>query len=317
MAHSSNTTFSPIWQHIVDHRLLFCISLPVCFATLVVLVSFMPKMYKSTFVIAPETEQAVEVNRAITLNQPANYDLGIARTDNAIKPYGYSDVLKSDAFLYELLACEVSTLDGSFSGKVGDYLTFHQKQAFWWAWINNIFGSEPQPIDYATPHEWYTRQEVDLINGLRKSITVKMDYESKFVTISCMAQDPAVATQLARHINEHLLRSIDDYETQKMLGMLEQLQIRSDEAEKAYQDALAVGASNAATLKEIVESFKRQQVVLQGQIVHHPAFTTLTEPSFQYRKAAPSRWKMPLVLTLILGICLLAWVNRKEIIRFL
>ena len=116
---------------------------------------------------------------------------------------------------------------------------------------------------------------------------------------------------------EHLLRSIDDYETQKMLGMLEQLQIRSDEAEKSYQDALAVGASNAATLKEIVESFKRQQVVLQGQIVHHPAFTTLTEPSFQYRKAAPSRWKMPLVLTLILGICLLAWVNRKEIIRFL
>lgn len=274
------------------------IALPICFCVGVGIMCLIPKYYTSSFVIARESEEAVETNRAITLNQPNEYDLGIARTDNAITVNGYAEILKSDAFLYALLGEEVSTLDKTWHGTLGAFLN-HDKKV---------------DISYDSISGWYSKDAVETMRTLRKSIQSKIDYETRFVTVSCTANDPMVATQLARLVNKALLTKIDQYEHDKMADVLSQLQARTSEAEKAFEAARAQGALNQETLGEIAHSFGRQQVVYEAQMIHHPAYLTLLEPSVEYRKAGPSRWQLPLLLTLLLGAGMIGW-NKREILK--
>lgn len=279
------------------------IALPVCFCAGVGIMSLVPKYYTSTFIIARESEQAVEVNRAITLNQPGEYDLGLARTDNAVHEGGYDVILRSDAFLYDLLGREVSTMDGKWHGTLGEYLNRDRKDEL--------------HLEYDSVRGWYSRQAVETIKTLRGAIKSHMDFETHIVTVTCTANDPLIATQIARMLNESLLRTVDQYEQDKMGGVLAQIKARAEEAETAYEQAKAQGAANQESLGEIARSFSRQQVVYEAQMIHHPAYFTLQEPTVTYRKAGPSRWMLPLLLTLLLGAGIVGWEKRDQIILFI
>lgn len=278
------------------------IVLPLVFCIGVGMMSLLPKNYTSSFVITRESEQAVEVNRAITLNQPGEYDLGLARTDNAVQSNAYATILESDAFLYQLLGAEVHTMDNGWKGSLGAYLNRDE---------NNKL-----EIAYDTINNWYSKQAVETIKTLRKSIKSKMDYETRLVTVSVTMHDPMVATQVARMVNERLLETIDRYEMDKMNAVLDQIKQRAQEAERAYEAARMAGESDQEVQGEIARSFARQQVVYEAQMIHHPAYMTLSEPTVEYKKSGPSRWKLPLVLTLLLGAGMVGWEKRADIIRF-
>lgn len=287
-------------SEIQSHKRLFYISLPLCFALLTLVMFFVPKHYTSSFTISRETEKATEDHRALTLNMPSAYDLGIARTDNAVGPNGYLNILQSDAFLYHLLLQPVSTLDGQWQGTLGAYLHRNKKEAL--------------DISYDATTQWYSQQAVRYIHVLRKSIEAKINHETLYVTISCTMDDPRVATQVARLVDESLLATIDRYEQEKMQGILHQIQQRTQEAEAAYLKAKQENSDEQETLLEIANSFARQQVIYEAQMMHHPAYMTLSEPTVNYRPSGPSLWQIPLVATLLLALCLLIWVERKLII---
>lgn len=278
------------------------IVLPLCFCAGAAIMSLLPKYYTSSFVITQEKEQTMEVNRVFALNKPSEYDLGIVPTEHAFTIEGYGTLLKSDAFLYALLGQEYSTLNGDWQGTLGAYL--------------NRSSKKPLAIEYDNVHGWYSEQAVATIKALRKSIESKVDYETDFMTISCTANDPLVATQLARNVNKALLEAVDQYEHQKMASILAQLKERAQEAELAYEQAKQQGNPNQETLGEIARSLSRQRVVYEAQMIHQPAYTTLQEPTVQYRKAGPSCWKLPLILTLLIGIGMVGWEKRAEITQY-
>lgn len=309
-----------LFDRIYDNRKWFYICLPVCLVVCVLLTYTTPKFYESRFIVAGETQQAVEVNRAITLNQPANYDLGVARTDNMIKAETYSKLLQSDTLIYACLQEEVSTLDGKYSGTVGHYLTYYFR--------NNLKGkitrlllekkNSDKTIGIDPLTGVYTPTAVEMIDKLRGLITCEIDWETKLVTVSCTAQDPKVAMQIARAVCKHMYTTIDEYELQKMQGVLAQLTAQADQAEKEWMQAKEDNRmSEVETLKNVAGSFRRQQVVYEAQMIHHPAFVVVSEPSFEYRKAGPSRVVGPVIFTFFFGLLMLMWIGRKEIIAYI
>ncbi len=278
----------------------YWIGLPIVFVALVASTFLLEKTYQSSFVVARESEQAVEHNRVMTLNHPENYDLGFIRTDNMLEANTYSAIIGSDKFLQGLLDMHVRTLDGSWEGSYEDYCLKDSQQK-----------EEQETIVDGAHILWKNKTQEAIKKGLGKSIDVKMDYETRLVTISCTANDPLVATIIAENVKEHLRAYIEAYQQEKMGKTLAQLSRMTADAKAEWEQ------DKSAEKEAIYKSFARQEVVYKAQMVYSPAFAVVAAPSFSYQKVAPSRWKMPLVLTLLLGIGVWCWDNRKKLAKYI
>lgn len=287
------------------------------FIVLVGLTFLTPRTYQSQFTIVRESENVVNHNRVMVLNNTENYDLGITRTDNALGAYAYKELVYSDQFLRPLLQMHVQTLNGEFDGTYQDYCTHYCKKPLFARIMECIMPSPSQTTahkEVSPSVHWVSPKEELIKEGLSKAITTEVDYETGYVTISCVSQDPLVSTMMAEAVNKALLTYINDYEQAKMRGTAEQLDNLVSQYQAQYEQS--TGADKELN-KTILESFQRQAVIYRAQMVSHRAYTTLSEPSFSYRKVGPNRFKLPLLLTILLGVIWLGWTNRKCIYSYL
>lgn len=293
-----------------NKRTWFYISIPLCFVAVYALMLLIPNEFASSFSIARESEQAVEVNRAITLNQPANYDLGVTRTDNAVSNYGYTKILQSQSFLLSLLDMPVRTADRRFEGT---YMTYYMQE------MRHLFG-QPEATDDTDSTAiagWMSSEQAKAVAYLKSHITSEFDFEAQILTITCLSQDPLVSLMMAQHVNKRLLDVVGQYEQDKMQITLDQLTALTERAEADYHQAAATHAANAQELENAYRAFQRQQIVYEAAMLYHPAFLTLSQPSFSREKAAPHRTKTAAALTLLWALIGLAWMYRKQILRYI
>lgn len=281
------------------NKKFYWIGLPICFICLVGITYLIPKTYESSFVVAKESERARDGDRSLSLHKPDQYELGFLRTENAIDAYAYDAIIHSDAFLFDLLDMHVRTLDGCFEGSYADY----------YAKDKQTQTSKHQIVD--DEHiRWKTIQQENIKTHLSKSIKVDMDHETNFVTIRCIAYDPLVAVMMSEAVEEHLRAHIETYQQEKMQQTLAQLSASTTQAKADYEQ------DPTPEKEAIYKSFARQEVIYKAQMNYSPAFVVLANPSFSYRKAGPSRWKMPFTITLILGLVIYGWKKRREIVAF-
>lgn len=280
------------------NKLIYWVGLPAVFVVLAGATFLIPKTYESHFVVAVESQLAIEQNRVMTLNRPENYDLGVIRTDNMMSRYCYKEIIHSDVFIRQLLDMPVKTVDGSFEGS---YMAFlHRK--------DKAAKANKEKTDSTL--QWISLSQENAARTLRGAIDVKVDYESRLITISCQSEDPLVSNMMARNVQKELAVYIRHYELEKMELTLTQLQQLTAQAKAAWEK------EPTGEKEQIYKSFERQQVVYQAQMMNVPAFTTLAAPSFSYRKVAPSRWKIPMALTLLIGLSVWGWENRKKLAKF-
>ncbi len=273
-----------------------------------------PKTYKSTFVIMTEPNTPMESNRVMTFNHPENYDLGITQTRNMLDANAYKEIVCSEQFLRPLLTMHVRTVDGQFDGTYSDYCLHYMGQPIGSKIIRRILESKNNitstPSSQISALPW-TKEEENVKNSLIKAINAEMDYETWFVTITCSSQDPLVSTMMATEIKRALLSYAESYQRQKMQVGLTQLITLTEQAKVDYEQ------NKTAEKEAIYKSFQRQKVVFEAQMNFYPAFTILSEPTFSYRKTSPSRWKMPLILTILIGLSIVGWEHKKEIKKYI
>jgi len=280
------------------NKLFYWVGLPVCFVVLVGSTFLMKKTYESTFVVAHETEEVNDEYRSMTMHQPENFDLGIMRTENAMDEHAYSKILLSDPVLKTLMNTQVRTLDGGFEGSYLDYC------------LKDNTGKKPAKAIKMVDDSlicWKSPEQEAIKKQLSKAIKVTMDYESRFVTIKCRANDPLVATMLAQAAKVELLYYIESYQQDKMRIALTQLSATVDQAKAVWE------ANPNSENETIYKSFARQEIIYKAQMQFVPSFAVLAEPSFSFSKVSPSRWKMPLAVTLLLGIGFWCWENKKKL----
>lgn len=305
-----------------ENKRLFYVGLPVCFVVLFVICLFVPQLFESHFIISRESQQAIEVNRAITLNQPDHYDLGLARTDNAVTRYAYEVIVTSPAFLHRLAQKEVQTLDGCFCGSYGEYVMSYEKvsakdwimkQAFAVLhFIRHLGRSEEEHVCEAEP-VWLSKEQMITVEKIEHQISVKMDRQSEFTTVSVRTQDAHVSAMVAAYIEEELRETIKAYEQAKMEAVLEQINAQVILAKENYEQAMSERAADVAVKKAIYESFERQRVTYEAQVLYQPAFCTLSAPAIVYRHVGMGRLKKSLLGTVLIGLMALLWICRREV----
>ena len=290
-------------------KLLYLVFLGVCFVAFFALTFLSPRQFESRFVIAQETEQAIEHNRVMTLNRPENYDLGVVRTDNMFDAFAYKELVVSDAFLRQLVDERVRLLDGSWEGTYGEYV---QQQKSLLARLMARRGAGARGDSALL---WQSPEQEKVKIALLKAIDTEVDFETEFLTITFTSQDPFVSTTMAKAIQRNLLTYVENYQQEKMAITLEQLHALSERAKADY--LAATDADEKAVKEQIYLSFARQEVIFDAQSMYRPAFVTIAEPSFSYGKVAPKRFKLAFLLTALLACALIVWKKWNLIKAFL
>lgn len=306
-------------RRIAENRKHFYWALPVCFVVVFALMLCIPRTYSSRFSFAEESQQPIEHYRVMTLNNPSEYDLGLAQTQSAIDRFGYGELIHSSQFLQPLFLMPVSTLDGEFEGTYADYVNKGMRQPFWSkakSWIVNLIKGQKKDLSPVQPEKdglSLDRRQAGILSVISEHILFKVDDHTDVATVEIRTQDPQVSAQVAHYVEQQLHAYAKMYQQQKMQKTLDQMEHITREAEQAWHEAERTHASDIQMRKNIYESFYRQQLVYQAQMMSHPALVTLSDPTINYRPVAPRRMLVSLLVTFLVALGMGAWFCRHEI----
>ncbi len=321
----TNTTslYSRMAHHLRTHRVLFYWSVPVCFVLVLVIMFCVPKTYQSSWSLKVENQRAIDGDRMLTINSPEQYDLGLFQTQSSINEFSYSDLVTSSQLLKSLCSAEVSTLDGQFAGSYSDYINRYMRKPLSQrikGSIIRLFKGQVQ----GTPASSTVNKAVYLTPGqagtmdvMRQQITCTYDKRTGIVKIDVVTQDPLVSAQVAKHVENQLEALITGYQTQKIESILCHIDTLTVHAENDLKEAMRTHSADVDKYRQIYESFHRQQVIYQGQMVVRKPFVTLSEPTIVYKKTGPHPFRTAILSTLVFVLLLAAWFCRRELAEML
>ena len=310
-------------QRLHAHRVLFYWSVPVCFVVVLVIMLFVPKTYQSSWSLVVEDQRAIDGDRTLTINSPEQYDLGLFQTRNSINEYSYSDLVTSSQLLKLLFTAPVSTLDGQYEGFYSDYINHYMHKPVFQRMkgsIVRLFRRKPKgaPLPSATSGEVYlTPWQAATMEVMRRQIICTHDKRTGIVKIDVETQDPLVSAQVAKHMENQLEALIIGYQTQKIESVLNHIDTLTLQAENEWKEAVRTHSTNADTYKQIYDSFRRQQVVYQAQMVVRKPFVVLSEPTIVYEKTGPHPLRTAVFVTIVYALLLAALFCRRELAEIL
>ncbi len=306
-------------QRLRAHRVFLFWSVPVCFVVVYALMFCVPTTFRSEWSLVSERIDAADEYRTLTLNSPEQYDLGLAQSRSGIDADDYRDLVLSPQVLRPLLSAPVSTLDGRFVGTYGDYVNQYMRKPLLSrvrSGVRRCFrgeqssGSRPS---CAVSDVFLTREEATTLAVVRKQIGCTYDKQSDIVRIEVVTQDPLVSAEVAKHLENSLQAQIEGYYAAKAQRLLAHIDSLAAHAGAQWQDAVRTHSSDAPIYRLIYDSFRRQQVICQAQMVAPKPFVTLSEPVVVYAPKGPHRLLTALLLALLYGLAAGAWICRREI----
>lgn len=198
--------------------LIAAVSGAVCGAVYAVSI---PDEYDSTAVLLPESSKSISSSIGPMFSTTA-VGMLMDATPDAVKPRFYADVIYSTPFLNEILKTTVTTVDGSLSTSLEDYLLNHNSEP-WWMFVKGLAGKfrgshGTKPADGSEPGgegQYLSEERMELIQVLSGRITADVSHITRKLILRVRMQDPAVACQVANAIIDNLQRYVSDYKTEK------------------------------------------------------------------------------------------------------
>lgn len=284
------------------NKKVFFIGWPVTFVLACGIILCVPRKYVSETVLAPEYDY---INTATLRNiaRSANVDIPIGPTTDAILPDLYPDVIKSSAFLGNILRSTVHTKD-NVEVTVFDF--FHKD------------GEK----------DWKT------VNRAAKSITCTVDRKTGAITIACKAKDPNVVAEIANMVRDNLQDNITEYRTNKARKDVEFFQSQVNEKQQLADIARCEYAGYAdshqgsiltqvqAEISRLEAELEVRQAAYTASLVQlqaaevklqeqTPAFTIIQYADIPVRPSSPKRVIFVLAVMVVVTIMMGAYVLIK------
>lgn len=225
-----------------------------------------PKVYRSSIMLAPEEAQGTLGGNVSSLASMVGLDMKIG-TNDAIYPEIYPSVMHSTDFLVQLFDTPVATADGSVQTTFRNYLAKHQDSTWWddaFKAMISALKSKPKqskrpegvPIDPGH----LTYEEDLLAQAIDGSINCQVDKKTDVIDISVTAQDPLVAKTMVDSVTSQLQTYITDYRTRKARADLAYLDKVYDEAKRQYDAARNNFAIASKSHQDVVMETARSMV---------------------------------------------------------
>lgn len=332
--------FSRIWTQ----RKLFYVVLPITFVLSCAIILCVPRYYTASLSLAPEVGNSSGMGGTLgSLASSFGIDLGSMETTDAINPMLYPDLMEDNGFVTGLFDIRVKSIDGEINCLYYDYLTKHQKRAFWMsavAMIKKLFVSKEQGNNQDGTFNPYmlSKMQDDVAGLIRSNVAITIDKKTAVISIETKAQDALICKTLADSLKERLQVFITNYRTNK--SRIDELYYKKlvDEAKADYEKSRRLYAGYAdANMDVMLESIRAKQNDLENDMQlkyntyttlmtqyqaakakvqeHTPAFTLVKGAAVPIKPAGPKR------MLFVIGMCFLAsiitslWLIRDVVQR--
>ena len=300
-----------------------------------------PKTYRASTTLAPETQQRVGSGVSSIASMMG---VSLDNSMDAIDYEMYPDVVSSTPFLFELLDLQVKTADAKIDTTLQGYILEHQKSPWWSHVIGAPFKALGWAISLVKPEEeadTTSVAELDMFNlpkaersaikYLAGAINVTVDKKSGKTKMSLEMQDPIVVATVLDAVVNNLKAYMSDYRTSKSRQDVENLSViceqRKQDYHKAQQAYAAYMDSNKSVIRQSAEAERQrlqQEMNLAYQVYSQvatqlegariktqqdkPVFAILDPVCVPLKKAGPSKANLLVVFTLLAGCCAAAWI---------
>ena len=300
-----------------------------------------PKTYKASVTLAPETEQ--KMGSAVG-SIASMMGVSLDNSVDAISVDMFPDVVASTPFIYGLfdLPVQFERKDSVINTTLLDYMLEYQKSP-WWSyviqapfkalgWVMSI-GKEKESdeLPAVLDPQNLPKKVRGVVKYFRENLSVVVDKKTGKTEISTEMQDPLVVATVVGAVMENLKAYMSDYRTSKVRQDVENLTVIYEQRKQDYYEAQQAYAKyvdanrNVALRSAEAESERLQQEMnlayqVYSQIATQleaarikeqeakPVFAVLEPVAIPNQKAAPSKAKMLVIFTFLAGCCAAAWV---------
>ncbi|MCD8297169.1 MAG: Wzz/FepE/Etk N-terminal domain-containing protein [Prevotella sp.] len=247
-----------------------------CFVAAVIGVALafcVPKIYKSSVMLAPEETDNSLLSNFSSLASMVGMNMKMNNSNDAIYPEIYPDLMQSTNFLTGLFDIKVTSKDGKINTTYSDYMK-HQKFPFWdypgvlMAKITKSFRKKDPKTDETKVDPFrLTKDQFDIMKGISNNIDCSVDKKTSVITITITDQDPLIAATVADSVKERLQLFITDYRTNKARNDLAYMEQLYEEAKSQYLEAqVAYSQFSDANQDLLLESVKSKQDYLENDM---------------------------------------------------
>lgn len=234
-----------------------------------------PKEYQTTVKMAPENSgQTDGAGNMGALAAMAGINVGGAGADG-LTPSLYPDIVASTPFLMEFKDMKVTTLKDQETYTLYEYLTEHQKKA-WWSYLMYLPGKAIGGVislfsdkqEDKKEEQWnvfhLNQQQQGFIGALASKIEVK---DTKgVINTTVQMQDPQIAAEVADSVVMKLQDYMINYKTEKSRKDLAYAQKLYIDAQKRYFDIQKQYAQYEDANKNVVSaSYAIEKARLQNE----------------------------------------------------
>lgn len=309
-----------------------------------------PRYYIAEVSVAPETSSHEGAGSLASLASSFGVNIGNGSTD-AIYPQLYPELFNSTAFLVSLLDIKVKTLDGNIQTDYYTYLKDFQEKnillaPFRWLTksITSPFEEEEEAVNPRkdglrfNPFQ-LSKKTSRIVEKVSNNISCTYSRTTDVITITVKDQDPLVCALLADSVKEHLQVFITDYRTKKSKIDYEYYKKLTAEAKAEYEKARQrYGSFADANMDIVLESYRAKRDDLENDMQlkyntystfnaqlqaalakvqeNTPAFTTLTNATVPIKPAGPKRMIFIAVMLFLSTLGTIAYLFRKELIKW-
>lgn len=301
-----------------------------------------PKRYKASVVLAPETEQKMGSGVSSIASMMG---VSLDNSVDAINVNMFPEVVHSTPFIFELFDLPVETADGEIKTTLLDYMTNYQKKA-WWSyvlavpgkvvsWGLSLFSDKEEETDGPLVMNNLPKKERDVVKYFADGIYVNVDKKTGKTDMSLEMQDPLVVATVLDAVLDNLKEYMSEYRTSKARQDVENLSVICEErkadyyrAQKAYAD---YSDANKNVVRQVAQAERerlQQEMNLAYQVYSQvatqlegarikeqqakPVFAVIDPVSVPLRKSAPSKAKLMLGFAFLFGVAAAGWALFSE-----
>jgi len=300
----SGVDYRAVIKEIWKRRRIYAIVLPVTFVLSCLYIICIPRTYFSETKVAPELGGAGTKGTLSSLASSFGFDLSEMQSSDAITPLLYPELLNDNGFIAELFSIKVKSKDGTINTDLYTYFKKYQKIPWWTKCVYGIidlFKSKENKgiVTKFNPYR-LSKDDADVVSGIRSAVTVKVDKKTGVITISTNAQDPLICKTIADSVRGHLQTFITRYRTNKARMDYAYYKKLAADAKHDYERARQLyGSYSDANTDAVLVSFRSKQDDLENDM--QLKFNTYSTLNTQMQAAKAKIQERTPAFTLIKG----------------
>ena len=259
---------------------LFAKTLPIAFIVACIIILGFPRYYTTEVKLAPELGGTSMSGTLGSLASSFGFDLDNLKSDDAITPLLYPDLMEDNGFVTSLFNVQVKSKDGSIKTTYREYLKKYQKPVIWTVpidWVKNLFKKEEKGKTGITDPYNLSKDEDDIAGSIRDKIKIDFDKKTAVISISIKDQDALICKTIGDSVKERLQDFITEYRTSKARTDYEYYLKLSMEAKQDYEKARQrYGSMADANTKVALKSIELKLEDMENDLqLRFNAYTTL------------------------------------------